>query len=103
MPAQYHMYPAEIKLLTFDFSPATGGTFNDPLVASPAPVITISPTGELATTGSITPFTNTVTVKVTAAAAVVGSDYVVECLATTTAGQKLQDNMKITIRAATDL
>ena len=102
MPAQYHMYPAEIKLLTFDFSPATGGTFADPLTGTP--VITVvglnSPTGTL-TAGTPTRYTNSVTVLVSATGAVENDTFIVECLADTTAGQKLQDNMQLTFRAAT--
>jgi|SRR5690349_20398325 len=102
MPASYHMYPAETKLLTFDFSPATGGTFADPLTGTPT--ITVvginSPTGSL-TADTPTRYTNTVTVLVSATGAVENDTFVVECLADTTAGQTLQDNMQITFRAAT--
>ena len=104
MPASYHMYPAEHKLLTFDFSPATGGTFADPLTGTPT--ITVAPlgtpTGTL-TAGTPTRYTNTVTVLVSATGAVAEDTFIIECLAQTTAGQTLQDNMKITFRAATEV
>ena len=107
MPAAYKMYPSEIKLLTHDFSPATGGAFNDPLTDTPVdPAITItrvSGTGTLALVGSATRYTNTVTELVTAAAAVAADVYIVECLVYTTAGQRLQDNIQITIRTATEV
>lgn len=107
MPASYHMYPQEIKLLTHDFSPATGGTFADPLTNTPAaPAITIvrvSGTGTLALVGSANRYTNTVTELITAVATVAADVYIVECLAYTTAGQRLQDNIQITIRTATEV
>jgi len=91
------MYTAEIKLLTHDFSPATGGSFSDPLVNSPDPPdVTVDPTGPVVT--EVTKYTNTVTELFDAAGTNTGDTFIVTCIAYTDHGQRLKDNIKIIIR-----
>lgn len=98
MSATYHMYTAEIKLFTHDFSPATGGTYNDPLVNTPdPPAVTVDPAGPAVS--AVTKYTNTVTELVDAAGTSAGDTFIVTCVAYTAAGQRLKDNIKIIIRA----
>jgi hypothetical protein len=96
------MYTAEIKLLTHDFSPATGGSFNDPLVNTPAaPAVTVDPTGPVVT--GVTKYTNTVTELFDAAGTSPGDVFIVTCIAYTDRGQRLKDNIQITIRPSEEV
>jgi hypothetical protein len=70
------------------------------------PTITVAPlgtpTGTL-TAGTPTRYTKNVTVLVSANRAVAEDNIIFQCIADTVAGQTLQDNMKITFRAATEV
>ena len=97
MPATYHMYTAEKKLFTHDFSPATGSPYNDPLVNTPAaPAVTINPSGPVIS--AVAKYDNTVTELIDATGTSAGETFIVTCIAYTTAGQRLKDNIKIIIR-----
>lgn len=104
----YAKYPAEARDYTWDFTPAVGPPYNDPLGTTPsAPVVAqVSGPDSVLTFG--TPALVTVGalplagVRCRLGVGTVAGVYVVRALVYTTHGQRLQTNLTLTIKAATD-